>query len=296
MPPWRIGRLPAALALCAALAACSSGSSGPNQPSSPNAAATPAGSFSPTVRDGTTEQPVAAHIEPPGARIGSRISVTAPGFLTRDQLLEAADIFLWPGESGYIKEVAYTEFTDGTFRTIRWNEPFTISLDPEIANDPAIVARAEQVAAEASRHIGFAVRVGPGGAVTVGVDESLEEKDAVGQATVSYRGATIVGARVVFWRGFEIAGGAQAQYSNTFLHEMGHVIGLGHSPRVTDVMTPGGGPGTRQSAYQPGEVSCLHMSYAHRRPGNFFPDRDPALAAASAARPRTTVFVDRLTR
>ena len=132
--------------------------------------------------------------------------------------------------------------------------------------------------------------------MTIGVDESLGDNDAVGQATVSYRGATIVGARVVFWRRFEIAGGPQAQYSNTFLHEMGHVIGLGHSPRVTDVMTPADGPGTSQGAFQPGEVTSLHMSYAHRRPGNYFPDRDPAVSAASSATPRVTVIVDRLTR
>ena len=94
------------------------------------------------------------------------------------------------------------------------------------------------------------------------------------------------------WRRFEIAGGPQAAYSNTFLHELGHAIGLGHSPRVTDVMTPAEGPGTQQSTYQPGEVETLHMSYMHRRPGNFFPDRDAALGAASSATPRTIVILD----
>ena len=38
------------------------------------------------------------------------------------------------------------------------------------------------------------------------------------------------------------------------------------------------------------------MIYAHRRPGNYFPDRDPALGAASSALPRTIVITDRLTR
>jgi hypothetical protein len=38
------------------------------------------------------------------------------------------------------------------------------------------------------------------------------------------------------------------------------------------------------------------MSYAHRRPGNVFPDRDPALGAALSTLPRTIVFVDRLNR
>jgi hypothetical protein len=289
----RIGRFPAAFALCVALAGCGGGSSGPTQPTTPTPAATPpAGTVVPVVRDGTTDEPVAAQVDPAAPLIGDRISVTAAGFLRREQRFEAADIFLWPGESSYIHDVAYWEFTDGTFRTIRWNEPFTITLDGDLADDPAIVAKAQEVAAEASRHIGFPVRVGPGGAVTIGVDESLEEEDAVAEATVSFRGAVISSARIVFWRRFEIAGGPQAQYPNTFLHELGHVIGLGHSPRVTDVMTPADGPGTRQSVFQPGEADCLHMSYAHRRPGNYFPDRDATLAAASSAIPRTTVIVD----
>ena len=295
----RVGWFPLAFALCAILAGCSGGSSSPTQSSSPAPTATPppVGSLVvPIVRDGTTEQPVAAQVDPPAPRIGDRVSVTAPGFLTREQRFEVPEIFLWPGESSYIHEVAYTEFTDGTFRTIRWTAGFTITLDGDLANDPAIVAKAQEVAAEASRRIGFPVRVGSGGAVTVGVDESLEDQDAVAQATVTYRGATIASARIVFWRRFEIAGGPQAAYSNTFLHELGHVLGLGHSPRITDVMTPAEGPGTFQSTYQPAEASCLQMSYARRQPGNYFPDRDPALAAASSAIPRTTVFIDRLNR
>ena len=290
----RIGRFPAVFALCAALAGCSGSS--PTQPSTPTPTATPPPGSVPVVRDGTTEQPVAAQVTPPAPRIGDRATVTAAGFLTREQLFDVPDIFLWPGDSGYIRELAYTEFTDATFRTIRWTEPFTITLDGDLANDPAIAAKAQEVAAEASRHIGLPVRVGAGGAVTIGVDESLNDQDAVAQATVTYRGAVIASARIVFWRRSEIAGGLQAAYSNTFLHELGHVLGLGHSPRITDVMTPADGPGTNESIYQPGEASSLHMSYAHRRPGNYFPDRDPALAADSSATPRMTVFVDRLTR
>jgi hypothetical protein len=248
-------------------------------------------SVTPIVRDGTTEQTVAAQVDPPAPRIGDRVSVTAPGFLLREQRLDVPEIFLWPAEPGYVRDTAYWEFTDGSLRTIKWAEPFTITLDGDLADDPAIVAKAREVAAEASRHIGLPIAVGPGGSVTIGVDPALEDQDAVGEATVSFRGATITSARIVFWRRFEIAGGSQASYPNTFLHELGHVIGLGHSPRITDVMTPADGPGTRQSTYQPGEAACLHMSYFHRRPGNYFPDRDAALGAASTVS-GTFVIVD----
>ena len=244
------------------------------------------------MRDGTTEQIVVAQVDPPAPRIGDRVSVTAPGFLTREQPFEVPDIFLWPGEQSYVRDIAYWEFNDGSFRTLRWTAPFTITLDADLADDPAILAKAREVAAEASRHIGLPVAVGPGGAVTVGLDASLEDRDAVGEATVTSRGAVITAVRIVFWRRFEVAGGSRASYPNTFLHEMGHAIGLGHSLRETDVMTPGDGPGARVANYQPGEAGCLRMIYAHRRPGNVFPDRDPTLAAALSATPRTIVIVD----
>ena len=103
----------------------------------------------------------------PGRLRRRRASATAsrsarPGYLTREQLFDVPDIFLWPGESSYIHELAYWEFDDGTFRTIRWTARFTITLDADIADDPAIVAKANEVAAEVSRHIGFPVRVGAG--------------------------------------------------------------------------------------------------------------------------------------
>jgi hypothetical protein len=218
--------------------------------------------------------------------------VSASGSLTREQVFDLPDVFLWPGDTSYVHDIGYWEFNDGSFRTIRWTEPFTITLDSDIAGDPAIVAKTREVAAEASRRIGFPIAVGNGGAVTVGVDASIEDEEAVGQTTVNFRGAALSSARIVFWRRAEITGGPQAAYSNTFLHELGHAIGLGHSTLVTDVMTPAEGPGTEQSVYQPGEVQTLHMLYAHRRPGNFFPDRDPALGAAAAAPSGTFVIRD----
>jgi hypothetical protein len=135
------------------------------------------------------------------------------------------------------------------------------------------------------------VSVGPGGAVTITVDPTLDEDNAVAQADVRTAGAVLTGAVIRFRRRAEIAGGPQAVYANTLLHEMGHVIGLGHSNDDKDVMTPAEGRGTREATYQPGEAGVLRMIYAHRRAGNRFPDRDPALAA-TAGRLRNPVVVD----
>jgi hypothetical protein len=269
-----------ALALCA----CTSVSS-PTIPETP-------GSGSGVVRNGVTEQVVAAQVDPSSARVGDRITVTAAGFLTREQRREAADVFLWPGDRDYIREIAYWEFTDDSLRTIRWTAGFTITFEGDLGSDPVRAAKAREVAAEASRHIGLPVSVGSGGAVTIGLDLGLDSQDAVAEASVDTTGAVITGARIVFINRDEIANGPRAQYTNTFLHELGHVIGLGHSISVRDVMTPAEGPGTFEQAYQPGEAGALHMIYAHRRAGNIFPDRDPAFGAASAAPPNRFVIRD----
>ena len=112
------------------------------------------------------------------------------------------------------------------------------------------------------------------------------DDNAVGEARLDFRGATIIGADIVFANRAEITGGPRSDYRNTLLHEMGHVMGLAHSPSDRDVMTPGVGPGTKVARYQPGEEVALHMMYNHRVAGNFPPDRDPVAGARSNASPR----------
>ena len=102
----------------------------------------------------------------------------------------------------------------------------------------------------------------------------------------------ITGGSVSFISRQEIIGGPGASYHNTFLHEMGHIIGLAHSPDPRDVMTPAAGRGTTIDVYQRNEAIALHMMYFHREPGNLPPDKDPQLGAASGASPRYTVIID----
>jgi hypothetical protein len=275
-------------AACVLSAACTSGSSSPSGPSDPGNS----GGGAVVVRNGVTEQAVSAQVSPSSARVGDRVSVSASGYLTREQLLEAGDIFLWPGDTNYIREIAYWEFTDNSLRTLRWTGGFTITPEGDLANDASVLAKAREVAAEASRRIGFPVNVGAGGAVTIGLDPGLGDQDAVAEARLQSQGSVINGARIVFITREEIFNGPRASYTNTFLHELGHVIGLGHSPDVNDVMTPAEGPGTFQQVYTTNEAATLHMIYAHRRPGNVYPDRDPGVSAASLAQPRYLVIRD----
>jgi len=120
----------------------------------------------------------------------------------------------------------------------------------------------------------------------------LANDNALGLAIRSYQGANIVGGTIKFASMQDLLGTNRADYTNVFLHEMGHMMGLGHSPLAREVMTPGGGAHTTLGEYQPREAMALHMMYQHRLAGNRPPDKDGALAAQSAAQPTVSVIVD----
>ena len=271
------------LALTAAGCGGGGGSSTPSQIPSPAATPTPAATAV-VVRDGWTEQELAVGTVPPSPRTGTNVVVEAPGYLKREQRFDGPPIFLWPTDETYARSLVYDwEFTDGRNRMIRWAEPFTVTFGGDLAEDPAVLAKAQEVIAEITGLTGLPIRIGSGGACVVVINlDILEEDEAIALTSLTFRSTGIASARVEFATRQEISGGPGSQYRNTLLHEMGHVMGLAHSASDRDVMTPGQGPGTKEAQYQPDEASCLHMMYAHRQPGNFPPDRDPALGAASS--------------
>jgi Matrixin len=281
----------AALALLA-LPACGGGSNSPTPLPSSGPPPTTL-SAAPTFLDGVTGAAVGAQIAPAAPTSGQAVTVTAPGYLTRRQLFTGAPFQLWHAAEDYVHEFVFTEFTDGSFRTTRWAQPFVITLDGDLATNDAVVAKTHAVMAEIQRTTGMAVTLGAGGAVVIKIDpDLLETHDAVGLAQMRYQGANVVGAELSFASRSEIVGSARADYANTLLHEMGHALGLDHSKDTRDVMTPGTGPGTRVGQYQEGESTALRMMYVHRSAGTYFPDRDPGVAAASSARPVRTVIRD----
>jgi hypothetical protein len=219
--------------------------------------------------------------------------VRAPRYLFREQLFSGATVYLWPEEEDYVDALVYQEFTDGSFRMTRWPGPFTITLDGDLGDSEPIVGKVREVAAEIKRVTGLDLSVGPGGACVIALNSNIvATEDAVGVAHLSFQGANIVRAEVSFSNRGEITGGGGSDYRNTLLHEMGHVLGLLHSLRDDDVMTPGRGPGTKVAQYQPHEAAALHMMYAHRTAGNRHPDKDAALGATSTAVPRHAVIRD----
>ncbi len=250
-------------------------------------------------RDGLTHDVVSAEISPPAPRVGEAVTARAPAFLVRDQPFDGTAIFLWPSPQGreqeYVDELVYhVRFTDGSYRMVRWDSGFTVTLDGNLGEFGLVADRTRQVVAELVRRTGLQISIGTGGACRILLDPSVAERNAVATASYSFRGPTVVGATVRFATIQEISGSARADYLNTLLHEMGHVVGLGHSVDTRDVMTPGAGPGTKVGEFQPGEALSLHMMYAHRTPGNVPPDRHPSVAPRSmaAATPSTVEIVD----
>jgi hypothetical protein len=276
--------------LLVGLSACGGGSNTPT--ALPSAGPPPTTlSAAPTFLDGVSGAPVGAQIAPASPASGQAVTVTAPGYLTRRQLFTGAPFQLWRATEDYVHEFAFTEFNDGSFRTTKWAQPFVVTLDGDLATNAAVVAKTREVIAEVQRTTGMAVTLGTGGAVVIKIDPGLlETEEAVGLARMRFQGANVVGAELVFASRSEIVGSARADYANTLLHEMGHALGLDHSKDTRDVMTPGSGPGTRVGTYQEGEATALRMMYVHRAAGTYFPDRDPGVAAASAARPLRTVI------
>jgi len=96
----------------------------------------------------------------------------------------------------------------------------------------------------------------------------------------SYRSGEIVSGSIVYCRLDDVSPSLAA-------HELGHTVGLNHSPRAGDVMY------RFQGRYVPGRFSraeVLSMGLLFERPGgNRFPDNGRDVSAASASGTRTTV-------
>jgi len=291
----RAARAAAGLALLALAAACGGGGS-PAAP--PPVVATPVPTPTPVplpvARDGLTHEVLEAEIAPPAPGLRDAVSVRAPLCLLREQRYDGSPIYLWKIEEDYVDAVVYnTQFTDGSYRLIRWASGFTLTLDQGLEENDAVLRKAQEVAAEVTRRTGLPITVGPGGAVHAMVDANILVNDhALGLAQPRFQGATIVGGTIRFASVPDIIGSNNADYANVFLHEMGHIMGLSHSPLAREIMTPGGGAHITLGEFQPREALVLHMMYQHRLAGNRPPDKDPALATQSAARPVTTVIRD----
>jgi hypothetical protein len=264
-----------------ALLAAGCGGSSPTLPAPPVTTPPPAL----VVRNGWDEAPVSAEISPVNPAVGTFATVRAPGFLVRDATFTGQPFYLWPQDPEYVRAMVYSEYVPAQ-RMTRWQDAFTVEAIEGVAGDVLTDAVAEVVAAT-----GLPITVASTGSVRLTIDPD-DPHLRPGTAAVTYntfRGNTILGARVVF-RSLDHLTGRGRLYDNLVLHELGHVLGLGHSPHPRDVMRFEADR-TDERTFSEQERVALKLMYRWRQAGNVFPDSAPAPGILSA-RERTIVIVD----
>lgn len=257
-------------------AGCGGGATSSPTVASPVVAPTPL-SVAATL-DGITGATVRAQVQP-----GDPVAVSADGYLTRRQPLSST-VWLWPQTEDYVKATVYSS---GDFCMIRWAEGSTLRLAfaAGLSRYDGFLA---EMAAEAARWSQLPVIALPAGDQTANVTFAVDPAANVDASALAltYRtyaagSCRIIGALVTFREARNIDGG---QRNNTLLHEIGHVLGLAHSPDPNDVMSVDA-KRTNDRAFGGQERLALTMMYVRRKAGNIFPDTERAGLTSLAMTP-----------
>ena len=220
----------------------------------------------PTARDGWTGEPVAAMF---AMGAGQLITVTAPGYLPRVARFTGEPLFLWPQDEEYVRAVVYGNTPVQLYRWTRTS--LTVQAPPEL------IRSASAALAEIHEATGISASFATSGDVVMVIDpnDPLFTENPRSSAFTNAKasaGGTIMSARIAF----RSLGAAD----NAILHELGHAIGLSHSPRRDDVMW---GFSDREAfSLSERERVVLRMMYRWRTPGNLPPDREAGVSAAGA--------------
>ena len=258
---------------------------GPSTPTVPATAPSPAMAPAPSFLDGWTEQALGAAITPAAPPLGAPVKVEAAGYLVREMLFDGRPLILWPDTPSYVQPFVYGENTPGR-RLTRWDRGFAITAGADLLANTRVRPILEDAVEEASRVSGLPITVAASGPVTFAVDAAdsylMANPDVVAYTQRTSSASAIAGARVVFRDLKYVLGAGNRVRTNTVLHEMGHVLGLGHSADPGDVMHVDGRRSDART-FSERETLTLKMMYRWRRAGNAFPDRAPELGAAPAA-------------
>src|SRR5262245_45115841 len=238
-----------------------------------------------STNDGITGASVAGQV----AVSGGTATVTAPGYVTREQPA-ASIVWLWPQSVEYVQSVVYMSGSNPPVaRDLRrWTAGSTIRL-AFVSGLERYDAMLQEHAAEMARWSRLSVVALPAGStganVTLAVDPASVSEGAIATTSCMLSGTAYTGCRVSFLAEANITN-ANGR-SNTLLHELGHVLGLGHSLDSGDVMSVAANRRSERSFGDP-EARALTMIYAWRKAGNQFPDREPTGLASRIQTTETT--------